>query len=76
MTDSQRQSLSHAKRAGARAYLRGLGMVPAVADLWLGAWDATMHPNGDRDNADFWDRGARWAATAWKAGQVPPTIER
>lgn len=76
MTDSQRRALGHAKRAGAMARLTALGMLPAVAELWLAAWGGSTHETDDPDSFDFWERGAAWAAEAWTAGQSPPTIEQ
>lgn len=75
-SDQRREGAFAAQRAGIMARLVHLGMNTNLADEWLGAWEASSNMEAERLSFDFWDRGGRWAASAWVAGQVPPTIER
>jgi hypothetical protein len=75
-SERRREGAFVAQRAGIRARLVHLGMGTNLAERWLGAWEASSNMEAERLSFDFWDRGGRWAAAAWVAGQVPPTIER
>ena len=74
-TEVQRERLLKAKRAGAKLRLKALGMDAELAERWLAAWEASSNMQTERHSIEFWERGGRWAADAWTAGQVPSTIE-
>ena len=70
----ERQRLCVAKRAEITARLAGMGMSGELAGRWLAAWEASSSTDAERNSLDFWERGGRWTADAWMAGQQPPTI--
>jgi hypothetical protein len=74
-TDHHRERLFAAQRDATTARLTGKGMTADLAERWLWAWEASSNMRAERYSVDFWERGGRWAATAWEAGQKPPTIE-
>jgi hypothetical protein len=74
-TDPQRRRLFVTQRSRTKTQLKDLGMGAALAERWLAAWEGSSNMDAERHSVDFWERGGRWAASAWQAGQTPPTIE-
>ena len=74
MTDLQRQRFE-VHRAASKSSLISEGMEAELAERWLVAWEASSSMDGERLRGDFWERGGRWASTAWAAGHTPPKIE-
>ncbi len=74
MTEPQRQQFDE-DRGKVKSFLIGKGMGADLAERWLAAWEASSNMDVERSRNDFWERGGRWATSAWAAGQTPPTIE-